>query len=349
MVQRCRSWFGLLLAAVTVFAWTPDLSAQQDEEGGANADGLLLLVTEKIDGPEADEPRVNYWWSNPDDPQWTATDRALKEALSETDAGAMTPPGDVRISRIYRTAELSLDNAASLASILGARRIVLGEVTYAPTTTSILPGYAGLRVEGVLQVVDVAGSEPSVVRSFEVERSVFGAGERTDGPSDRSEEAPRQDGTAEGETAGEPSPVASRARQRFSEVVGGLLDRTVLAASGKIGIESDEPLLAFQNLDRGRALEIVREFLAGLDTVDGTQVRWASEGRVAVEINPSGADDVDAVRYAARTLVEQSFERMAVRRLNDAEKDASRIALEVELDDNFDEPRRRDGDQRDDE
>ena len=320
-----------MLLVVILMAGSTKLAAQPDGSGGEGNGDLLLLVTETFERPDDGEDRVRYWWSNPEDPQWTETDAALERALRETDAAAMTPPNDVRISRIYRTPDLSLDNAASLASLLGARRIVLGEVSYEPTTTSLLPDHVGLKVKGTLQVVDVTSSEPSVIRTLEIERSVFGRA--------RTKEA-------SGEQA---HPLAERARQRFSTVVGGLLDRTVVAASGEIGVASEEPLLSFRDLRRGRALELVREFLGGLDTVEATRVRWASEGRIAVEINPDKRDELDSVRYAARTLVNHKFERMRVRRAKEAEKSRSRIAFAVELDDDFDEPRRRDEEPKDDE
>lgn len=335
MLEGSHTWIGVVLAVGLAVVGGSPTRAEQSSRGGDN--DLLLLVTEKLERPSSDRTETRYWWSNPKNPQWTATDRALKQALADTDAAAMTPPGDVRVSRIYRTPDLSLDNAASLASILGARRIVLGEVTYQPTTAGILPGYDGLRVEGKLQVVDVTTSEPSVIRSLEVRRSVFA-------PGDGSGNSVDKEGASD-----DRRPIARRARRRFAGVVGTLLDRTVVAASGEVGVETEEPLLALHDLKRGGALRAVREFLAGLDTVDDTRVRWASEGRIAVEINPSKADDVDAVRYAARTLTKHDFDRLSVRRMKKAETGPSQIALAVELADNFDEPRRRDEEPKDNE
>ncbi len=331
MVQGWNRWSVAVLGAVLASLVGPEPVAAQ-QTGGDEEGDLLMLVTERVESEGEDEPEVGYWWANPAEPRWTATDRALEEALGETGVETMAPSGEVRISRIYRTPDLSLDNAASLASLLGARRVVVGEVVYRPASRGVLPGYEGMRVEGRLRVVDVASSEPSVLRTLDVERSVYAQARNS---------KQREDDRAS---------LRERVERRFSSAVGRLLERTVAAAAGDVGLEDSEPLLAFRNLRYGRALELVREFLVELDTVSGTRVRWGSEGRIALEINPGARDAQKNVDYAARTLVAHDFDQMTIRRREErGDSGSARLEFVVELAESFEPTRRRAEDGEDDE
>lgn len=327
MDRRSRFWPIVVVGLVLAVALVPEARAASGDGSGGGGD-LLFLVTEKTERGDRDRPEVGYWWSNPGEPQWTGTDRALREALGEADIDSLEPGGDVRISRIYRTPDLSLDNAASLASILDARRIVVGEVVYRPVDGEVLPGHHGMQVDGELRVVDVASSEPSVIRTLNVERSVFAAAD------------------GQGSGADGASGLREQAERRFASAVSGLLERTVAAAAGEIGVDAAEPLIAFRDLRYGRALKIVREFLANLDTVSATRIRWGAEGRIALELNPGTRDARKDVDYAARTLVEHNFEQMSIGRPQQGGSRDGRLELTVNLSKNFEPTRRRDEDRR---
>ena len=327
MATKLRLRRLLLVCALTALGSLVGAKSLRAQESGLQKPGkasLLMLVTEKVVGPEGSE-EVGYWWSNPTSPEWTGTDEALEEALAKTNARALTPSDDVRISSIYQTPDLSLDNASALSSIVGARRTVVGTVRYERRPVERLAGLGRVDVDGTLQLVDVTSSEPSVVRTIEVERTLFES---------------RAEGDADGE--GEADALLERARGRFASVAGALLGRTVAASSGPVGLETRERLLGFHDLKHGRALELLEQFLAELDVVEATRVRWASEGMVAVELNPGGHDDPETVDYATRALASHSFERMSIRRRERAEKTDGLVEFDVELSEDFGERRRDD-------
>lgn len=333
MERSGRCWPIGVAGLVFALVLGPEAQAASGKGSGGGGD-LLFLVTEKTERAGADRPEADYWWSNPSEPQWTGTDRALQESLAEADIETLEPAGNVRISRIYRTPDLSLDNAASLASILDARRIVVGEVVYRPIDGEVLPDSRGMQVDGELRVVDVASSDPTVIRTLDVERSVFASADAGEG---------------KGAGAAGPGGLRERAERRFASAVSGLLERTVAAAAGAIGVDSSERLLAFRDLRYGRALKLVREFLGDLDTVSATRVRWGAEGRIALELNPGTRDARKEVDYAARTLVEHDFEQMSIGRPREGGSKEGRVELTVNLSKNFEPTRRRDEDRRNDE
>lgn len=281
-----RRW--LLVAATTLVLIATGGGAAGQETGYEEGSGteVLPLITERVEGAGASEPKVGYWWSNATEPKWTGTDRALEDGLRKTRGRMMRPGGDVRISRIYRTPELSVDNAVALASVVGARRIVVGEVRYHLEESGLLPALDGVRAEADLQILDAASSEPTVVQSFEFERSVY-------------------DSDGDGE-------VLETARSTVGEGVGRLIGRALSSTSGPVGVGGEEPLLVLHDVERGEALNRIRSFIEQLDAIDESRVRWASEGLVALEMNPGEIDDPEAIRYAARALVNHDFDRMTV-------------------------------------
>ncbi|AWV88458.1 hypothetical protein DN745_03485 [Bradymonas sediminis] len=52
--------------------------------------------------------------------------------------------------------------------------------------------------------------------------------------------------------------------------------------------------------------------MESLDVVKKVSVRWASEGVIALEINPGAVDSSDTIEYAIRALSNQSFERFSL-------------------------------------
>jgi hypothetical protein len=295
-----RRW--MTVAALTCILAPGLLQAQEQGSSDQKKRGsnLLMLVSQKVVSAGDDGSEIGYWWSNPTEPQWTGTDRSLISALDESGVSPMKPAGDVRISRIYRTPDLSVDNAAALASLLDARRAILGRVTYRRHQGRLLGGLDAVEARARLQLVDVASAEPSVIRDFEINRAYFGD---------------------------QPDALLERAQQSVSQVAGRLLGRTVGAASGPIGITTGEPLLAFRNLQKGAAMEVIRSTLGQLDVVDSLRIRWASEGIVAFELNPAKRDESGSIDYATRSLLNHSFKHLRLSR-----RDRSTLDNAVEFD-----------------
>lgn len=317
MVRTTISTVLAIAAAVAVTAGLSATAAAQSAESGGR---LLLLVNETVERPGEGGVTTRYWWQDPADPQWTETDRILTSELREVPGQVVEPTGETRISKIYRRPELSLDNAASLASLLGARRVVVGNVRYEYSNATDLPGLRAVHVDATLQLVDAASAEPKVLRSFETSRSMFGAGDL--------------------EKLGE------RARKDVAGRAADLLGRVLTAASGRVGVESSEPVLAFHDLRRGAALDRIRTFVAELDEVDEFRVRWASEGLVAFVVNPGAEDSQEALEYVTKAVAEHQFDRMRVTR-RELSGDSGAYEFDVELSEDFGEgktDREEDGD-----
>lgn len=281
-----RHWLSAVATTLVLVAMGGDAVGQDSGFGEGGGKEVLPLITETVEREEDSDPKVGYWWRNATEPKWTETDRALEDGLRKSSGRMMRPGGDVRISRIYRTPELSVDNAVALGSVVGARRIVVGEVRYHLEKSALLPALNGVRAEAELQILDAASSEPTVIQSFDFERSVYDS----DGDGD----------------------VLETARSTVGEGVGRLIGRSLSSASGPVGVGGEEPLLVLHDVERGEALSRIRSFVGQLDAVEQSRVRWASEGLVALEINPGETDDSEAIRYAARALVNHDFDRMTV-------------------------------------
>ena len=292
----------ITVAALVCLLSPAAVHGQEEGAGSEKRRGshLLMLVSQQVASADSGASEIGYWWSNPTEPQWTGTDRSLLSALEESGVSPMKPAGDVRISRIYRTPDLSVDNAAALASLLDARRAILGRVTYRRHSGRLLGGLHGVEARATLQLVDVASAEPSVIRKIEISRSYFGE---------------------------DPEGLLERSQQSVATVAGRLLGRTIGSASGPIGIATSEPLLAFRNLQKGAAMEVIRSTLGQLDVVESLRIRWASEGIVAFELNPAKRDESGSIDYATRSLLNHSFKHLRLSR-----RDRSTLDNAVEFD-----------------
>jgi len=301
-----RTILAAVAVGVAVLSSLVEAEAQPSNDGGKTG-RVLLLVTETIERPDGGET-VRYWWRTPSNPDWTETDRVLRGALHDVRGGLVKPAGGQRISTIYRRPKLSIDNASSLASILGAARLVVGEVRYDYTQSAPLPGMRAVHVESRLQVVDVAASEPEVLQTFETRRSVFGSNPFDD--------------------------LSGRARDVVAERAAGLLRRIFAASSRPVGVEGDEPLLTFHDLRRGAALERIRRFVDRLESVESFRIRWASEGRIALEVNPGEDDSTGSIESVVRALEEADFEGMSLSRRGTAGEEGA-FEFDVEIADEF--------------
>jgi hypothetical protein len=290
-------------------------------EGRASGDepDVLFLITERVVDASGETEETRFWWSNPSAPEWTETDRRLTTALDERGIGFLSPEGETRISRIYRRPDLSTNNAAALASILGARRIVVGRVTYRRVRALTAAGLVGVDARASMKVIDVTASEPEVLRDYRLGRSVYV-------PST---------GTSTSESSG-----LDRARERLVPAMARLLDQTLSIVSGEVGVESDEPLLTFYGLERAAALDAIRRVIEELDPVESTGVRWAAEGVVALELNPGDASDTSLVRRAAEVLRDHSFEPLRLKPRTSSSEATPTLAFDVRITGTF-EPTRR--------
>ncbi len=305
MMSRRMTFVGGLVVLALFGGWgTTSVRAQSFDE----ADPVLFLITERLVSTEGETEQTSFWWSNPAEPAWTGTDRQLMDAL-ETHRIAFLRPGDeTRISRIYQRPQLSTNNAAALGSVLGARRIVLGDVTYQRTSPLAPTGLRGVVAEASLKLIDVTASSPEVLRTYRFERSIYVEASRGDG----------------GESL-------ERARRRLMPPVAELLAQTLSIVSGEVGIEDNELLLKFHGLERMAALKAIRRTVEALDPIEQTAVRWAAEGVIALELNPDRSADTQLVRRAADALRTHNFSPLRLKPRSADERDGEGAAFEVRI------------------
>lgn len=246
---------------------------------------VVALMTEVVEaGVLGDQARVAFWWSEAGEPRWTASDEALNAALQARGVSLATRP-EQSISRIYRRPALTTANAAQLGALLGGERVLVGQVTYRSIGPVWPLGLEGLVASAELELVAAGSVEGVSLQRFAVTRHYYG-----DDVQAMLESARREVGSALGDVAG----------------------RGLRRVAGPVGIASSEPLLALRNTGKAAHLERVRERLLALDEVHAVVERWASEGIIALEINPGEATPPDVIEYAVRVLEGHSFDDFAV-------------------------------------
>src|SRR5690554_1854269 len=235
---------------------------------------LLLLITEKVDGEldGAPAPTLNYWWEQSSAPKWSASDTIIREVLGQKQVGVLTPSAQVQISKIYRRPQLSAGNAATLGELVGAQKVLVGTVTYTLAEPVAALGLRRVSAYAEIQLMP-AESGASPLQRFTVEREAF---------SPRGDEA------------------LTQARQALSQALGTLVAATVRRGSGPVGVQSDERFIGLRNAESAGSLEAIITFLESLDEVKKVSIRWASEGLIALEINPGTPDSADTVEYTIR-------------------------------------------------
>lgn len=270
------SWVALALQLVASAA-----AAQTGAPPAASQD-LLLLITEKVDGQltGAQAPTLHYWWEQASAPKWSASDTIIRQVLGQEQVGVLAPSDRVQISKIYRRPELSAGNAATLGELVGARKVLVGTISYTLAEPVELLGLRRVSAFAEIQLMP-AESGASPLQRFVVEREAF---------SPRGDEALEQ------------------AREALSQALGTLVAATIRRGSGPVGVQGEEGFIGLRNAENAGALEAIMEFLEGLDVVKQVSIRWASEGLIALEINPGTQDSADTIEYAIRALGSQSFE-----------------------------------------
>lgn len=274
-----RSTFTALMALALIAAASP--ASAQTGDTPSTARDVLPLITEEVALEQDAPPTVRYWWVSPSAPAWTASDQKIRQILRANHVDLVGLSSDLRISKIYRTPSLSRSNAATLGSLVGAKRVLVGTISYRRKAPVGPVGMQRVAASADVSLVSAESGGTTALHRFTVEREGFAA------------------------TADE---ALEQARTAASEALATLVARTLMRGPGPVGMRTDEKLIGLHNAENGRVLQAVTEFLESLDQVDRVGVRWASEGVIALEVNPGKKDAPDAVEYAIRALANQSFE-----------------------------------------
>lgn len=285
-----RGWIKTGFAAVVALMglMVTASTAMADQQGD-----VAVLLTEVVEpGVVDDDQQIGFWWSSAGEPRWTGSDEMVFEALQQA---GVTPrqPGTVDISRIYRRPDLSVDNAAQLGRLLGVDRVLVGEVVYSPVGPVPPLGHRGVQARADVTLVPSGNSDAVALDQFTVTRQVF--------------EHPGEDGTIR-VFEDRPGGLIDHAREVTGSALGEVMGQSFRRASGRVGVDSDQQLLALRDVQRAAHLETIREMLVGLDEVASVVKRWAAEGVIALEIEPADPRDDDAADYARRVLENHDFE-----------------------------------------
>jgi hypothetical protein len=285
MPQRLlRLTLGGLVTLVVALTSVSAAKAQQDSIPPTARD-VLPLITETVALDDGESPTVRYWWVQPGSPTWTESDKRIRQTLEAKGVDLVDLSSDVRISKIYRRPSLSAPNAATLGSLVGAKRVLVGTIAYERK-----PGIGPVGLERVTASADISlvsaeSGESAALSRFTVQREGFAYS---------AEEA------------------LELARGQTTAALSTLIANSLMRGPGPVGVHSEEKFIGLRSPQNALALQRVMNFLEGLDQVDAVQVRWTSEGLVALEVNPGKDDSEDIVEYAIRALANQSFEEFSL-------------------------------------
>lgn len=278
---RVRASFFSLMVGLALFFGSLD---RAEASSGGN---IVVLLTEIADaGVVSEGQEVSFWWSGGQRAQWTGTDEAVFSGLRRAGVEPLKP-SEINISRIYRRPDLAATNAAQLGGLLGGQQVLVGRVEY-----GVIPGIAPLNFDGIearaeVELIAAGSSDGISLQRFTVERHFFG--ERGDGR------------------------LFEEAQAELGEALGELMGYSLSRIGGTVGVESEKPLLGLRNLERAENLEILRRRLLEIEEVHSVVERWASEGIIALEINP-GVDDGEVSSYAIRVLENHHFDEFRLER-----------------------------------
>lgn len=246
------------------------------------SDGLLVLVTEET----ADETGVEqaYWWSGAE-PQWSATDLALRDAFAATGAGFAEPSDLSALSKIYRRPAPSDANAAAMATVFGRSRVLVGTVRYVPTELRPV-GLVGWRAEVSVRVLERGERGAELRRTVELRRARWA-------PSDDEARAA----------------LRAEVAESLARAVAAGLERN----AGPVGVNSDELLIGVAGPSTRAALNALRAKLATFAGVNAVVERWAAEGLIVFEVNPGVADPRASVQQYVSLLTTEGAGTFGVR------------------------------------
>lgn len=254
----------------------------------ANTGGdVVVLITEIVgEGINGEEPEVGFWWSSSEMPRWTASDDVVLEALRRVGIEPMMP-GEVNISRIYRRPALSTANAAQLGALIDGQRVLVGKVEYRRLSAVAPLGYRGVEATAEVELVPAGASDGISLQRFTVTRVVYGHDEDV---------------------------LLEQARQLAGAALGEVMGRSLIRASGELGTADVGPLLTLRNVERAENLERIRQRLLEIDEVHRVVERWASEGVIALQVNPGTEDSAAVADYAFRVLENHDFDEFRIQR-----------------------------------
>lgn len=273
-----------IAAVVLVFLGLILAAAPAQASSGGH---IVVLLTEVVDeGVASEGQEVGFWWGDGRSPQWSATDEAVFAGLRRTGVEAMRP-SETNISRIYRRPDLSTANAAQLGGLLGGRQVLVGRVEYRRVEAVAPLNFGGIWARAEVELIAAGASDGVSLQRFTMERYFFD----------------------EDEGAG----LIEQARAESGEALGELLGYSLGRIGGAVGVASDTPLLGLRNVERAENLEVVRQRLLEIEEVHSVVERWASEGIIALEINP-GEENQEVSSYAIRVLENHRFDEFDLER-----------------------------------
>lgn len=248
----------------------------------------ISLVAEEVRQVDQAQPGegARFWWSSVAAPAWTPTDQALAEALRTRGVTLTAPSAQARVSKIYAVAKLGVQRASVLGALLGAERVLVGQVTYEVGKPPLPFGLHRCAAQADVSLVQANTSGAGKGRALTVARVVY-----------------------------DPDPAQAQQRAR-AMLVGALADLTARTmklqdAAQPVGAPSEdgvEPLLLVQGAPDAVSVEAVQRALLALPAVKAVGLRWAAEGLVALEINPGVRDAPAALDLIVNTLTAQPFE-----------------------------------------
>lgn len=237
----------------------------------ATADGLFVLVTEVDETGEA-----SFWWQTAN-PQWTATDAALRTALEREGVGFAEPATDVKLSRIYRRPGATDANALAMASVFGHDRVLAGTIEFRPTALRPV-GLTGWEAVAELRLLHAGATDGGL--PIVVTRATWASSD---------------------------DEALQTLRDQMSDAVARSVVGELVKKRGPVGVESGEPVLGFRALGTTDRLEVIEQTLLGFAGVSSVGVAWATEGFIAIEINPLETDSAQSVRQYAALLAQSDL------------------------------------------
>lgn len=241
----------------------------------ATPDSVSVLLTESVLEAEGAAPDVKYWWSRPDAPTFSETDELLRSQMLARGV-EWTRDAKTKISRVYLRPNLPNENAAVLGDLLGAGKVYTGTIEYERFDGAL--SSVGWRARVNAQLVD-ARTQRAVGKPILLERTIVSRRAGDD--------------------------VLARVREQVATDLARLLVRHLANSRGPVGFERyPERLIVLRRAGQGAAVERALDELVKLPEVEEAHVRWATQGFIAIEINP-GKDDPDSiVEVAARSLAQ---------------------------------------------
>ena len=250
-----------------------------------SAGTLPLVVDETIPGQE-----LVAWWTEPGGAPAGALDPFLFEWAGQQGDGRCRPdrnPGELNLSRVLRQASISVNNARSMASVLGCSRVLMGRLE--PVDGLVAVPWLGLHRVGLrlrARLVDV--DRGSVVYQFE--RQVVAMAVEPQGARERALELLSRDLVRTLEDL-------HVEQARFTEV---LEPGMVVVLSGG---------------DAEGYVTLLSRLAEGFGGANAVQEVWATEGRLGVRVRRSADVTVDDFLSALETMDGEPLGRSRIERV----------------------------------